>query len=165
MLSSMWWVLHLHLTQTCCTARCTLQGLYHTRMTVSAGRYLLKAQPWAALLLLACLFNWCLACKTDHPECTACSSCSPWKGSVSFTLVVQIRLSLDPRKILCASKLGLSRACNCCVQRCQTRTLRASQESVTVVCRCPMNILTTSQEFVDCCLLMPNVNLMASQDM
>ncbi len=48
--------------QNCCSACCRLQGLYHTRRTVSAGQFLCKAQPRTALLLLACLFNWCLAC-------------------------------------------------------------------------------------------------------
>lgn len=48
--------------QNCFSACCTLQGLYHTRRTVSAGQFLCKAQPRTALLLLACLFNWCLAC-------------------------------------------------------------------------------------------------------
>jgi len=96
-----------------------------------------------SLGLLCCCLHACstgLWHATDHPESMACLLCptcitsSAWKGAISFSPIVRIRLSLDPRKLY-APPLKL---CNCCVQRCQTRTLRASQESVTAVCRCPI---------------------------
>ncbi len=95
-----------------------------------------------SLGLLCCCLHSCstgLWHATDHPESMACLLCptcitrSAWKGAISFSPIVQIRLSLDPRKLYApphqASQVvqllcpkvpnknleGLSRVCDCCL--------------------------------------------------